>query len=250
VHGNGGSTSIWQSTVRRLGSNGWPCKRLHAIELPYPLTQDNDGTPQPDRTATAERMESLKAEVEKVMKTIGAQQVVLMAKSRGGHAVRNRTHNGGGDKNREPHGAGQPVQPRRLGHPGFRKFNGFSSTRPFLTALNTPKNAAGDEVTSPVRAMTLRCDNNDKSAQPDGLWIGAKGNPTKVTFTDLGLVSSDPVSGDQANNLPLPDAQLVLHTPPTPPPVSTRAQRRTTRRWGLTVCGAPSPRRLAYAVGS
>lgn len=88
----------WQSTVRRLGSNVWPCKRLHAIELPHPLTQDNDDTPQPDRTATAERMVSLKAEVEKVMKTTGAQQVVLMANSRGGHAVRNRTHNGGGDK--------------------------------------------------------------------------------------------------------------------------------------------------------
>jgi triacylglycerol lipase len=30
--------------------------------------------------------------------------------------------------------------------------------------------------------MTIRSDNNDKFAQPDGLWIGAKGTATNVTF--------------------------------------------------------------------
>jgi hypothetical protein len=30
--------------------------------------------------------------------------------------------------------------------------------------------------------MTIRSDNNDKYAQPDGLWIGAKGTPTNVGF--------------------------------------------------------------------
>ena len=30
--------------------------------------------------------------------------------------------------------------------------------------------------------MTIRSDNNDKFAQPDGVWIGAKGKPTNVTF--------------------------------------------------------------------
>ena len=29
--------------------------------------------------------------------------------------------------------------------------------------------------------MTLRSDNNDKFAQPDGVWIGARGTPTNVT---------------------------------------------------------------------
>ena len=33
-----------------------------------------------------------------------------------------------------------------------------------------------------MRWLTLRSDNNDKFAQPDGLWIGAKGKPTHVTF--------------------------------------------------------------------
>jgi hypothetical protein len=37
-------------------------------------------------------------------------------------------------------------------------------------------------VTPGVRWMTLLSDNNDKFAQPDGVWIGAKGTPTNVTF--------------------------------------------------------------------
>jgi len=65
---------------------------------------------------------------------------------------------------------------------GFREANEFAGTGPFLTALNAPKNTAGDEVVGPVKWLTIRSDNNDKFAQPDGLWIGAKGTPTNVTF--------------------------------------------------------------------
>lgn len=66
--------------------------------------------------------------------------------------------------------------------PGFREANEFAGTGPFLKGLNAPKNAAGDEVTGPVKWMTIRSDNNDKFAQPDGLWIGMAGKPTGVTF--------------------------------------------------------------------
>ena len=33
-----------------------------------------------------------------------------------------------------------------------------------------------------MKWLTIRSDNNDKFAQPDGLWIGSKGTPTNVTF--------------------------------------------------------------------
>jgi triacylglycerol lipase len=66
--------------------------------------------------------------------------------------------------------------------PGFREANEFAGTGPFLKALNAPKNAAGDEVTGPVKWLTIRSDNNDKFAQPDGLWIGMAGKQTGVTF--------------------------------------------------------------------
>ena len=45
-----------------------------------------------------------------------------------------------------------------------------------------PRAPNGDEVTPGVRWMTMRSDNNDKYAQPDGVWIGARGTATNVTF--------------------------------------------------------------------
>ncbi|WP_439606728.1 alpha/beta fold hydrolase [Hydrogenophaga sp.] len=268
VHGNGDSASIWQSTVWRFESNGWPRERLHAIDLPYPLARDEDGKAQPGRTSTAEHMAYLKAEVDKVLKATGAKQVVLVANSRGGNAVRNYIQNGGGDKTVSHAVLGGTPNHGVWAIKGFREANEFSGTGPFLTALNAPKNAAGDEVSGPVKWMTIRSDNNDKFAQPDGLWIGAKGTPTNVTFegpalkgannvvlprvdhretsfspaafdatyrfitgkapttltiptqapvvlngklTGLGLTPTDPATGNYANNLPLPGAQLAVY---------------------------------------
>ena len=273
VHGNGDTAALWQTSIWRFESNGWPRERLHAIDLPYPLARDDDGKGQPGRTSTAEHLAYLSAEVEKVLKATGARQVVLVGNSRGGYAIRNYIQNGGGDQ-RVSHAVlgGVPnhgVQAIK----GFREFNEFAGTGPFLMALNAPKNAAGDEVTGPVKWLTLRSDNNDKFAQPDGLWIGAKGTPTNVTFegpalkgainlvlprvdhretsfspaafeasyrfitgrspqtvaiqpetpvvlngklVGLGLTPTDPASGNYANNLPLPGAQLMVYaTDPT-----------------------------------
>lgn len=182
VHGNGDSASIWQSTVWRFESNGWPRERLHAIDLPYPLARDDDGKAQPGRTSTAEHMAYLKAEVDKVLQATGARQVVLVGNSRGGNAIRNYIYNGGGASRVSHAILGGTPNHGVWAIKGFREANEFSGTGPFLTALNAPKNAAGDEVTGPVKWLTLRSDNNDKFAQPDGLWIGAKGTPTNVTY--------------------------------------------------------------------
>jgi len=182
VHGNGDSASIWQSTVWRFESNGWPRERLHAIDLPYPLARDEDGKAQPGRTSTAEHMAYLKAEVEKVLQATGARQVVLIGNSRGGNAIRNYIYNGGGASRVSHAILGGTPNHGVWAIKGFREANEFSGTGPFLTGLNAPKNTAGDEVTGPVKWLTVRSDNNDKFAQPDGLWIGAKGTPTNVTF--------------------------------------------------------------------
>ena len=42
VHGNGDTAALWQTTVWRFESNGWPRERLHAINVPYPLSRDDD----------------------------------------------------------------------------------------------------------------------------------------------------------------------------------------------------------------
>ena len=181
VHGNGDTAALWQTTVWRFESNGWPRERLHAIDLPYPLSRDDDAKPQPGRTSAAEHMAYLQAEVDKVLQRTGARQVVLVGNSRGGNAIRNYVYNGGGDKTVSHAILGGTPNHGVWAIPGFREGNEFSGTGPFLTGLNAPKNAAGDEVSGPVQWMTIRSDNNDKFAQPDGLWIGQKGTPTHVT---------------------------------------------------------------------
>ncbi len=182
VHGNGDTAALWQTTLWRFESNGWPRERLHAIEVPYPSARADDSKDQPGTTSTAEHMAFLKVEVDKVLKATGASQVVLFANSRGGNAVRNYVQNGGGAATVSHAILGGTPNHGVWAIKGFREANEFAGTGPFLMGLNAPKNAKGDEVTGPVKWLTIRSDNNDKFAQADGVWIGAKGTPTNVTF--------------------------------------------------------------------
>ncbi|MFI5444394.1 alpha/beta fold hydrolase [Polaromonas sp. UC242_47] len=182
VHGNGDTAALWQTSFWRFESNGWPRERLYAIDLPYPLARDDDGKAQPGRSSTTEHMAFLKAEVDKVLQATGARKVVLVGNSRGGNAIRNYIQNGGGDQRVSRAILGGTPNHGVWAIKGFRESNEFSGTGPFLTGLNAPKNAAGDEVTGPVQWLTVRSDNNDKFAQPDGVWIGAKGTATNVGF--------------------------------------------------------------------
>jgi len=182
VHGNGDTAELWQTTIWRFESNGWPRDRLYAIELPYPSARDDDSKEQAGKTSTTQHMAFLKSEVEKVRKAAGASKVVLFSNSRGGYAVRNYIQNGGGDATVSHAILGGAPNHGVWAIKGFREANEFSGTGPFLTGLNAPKNANGDEVTGPVKWMTIRSDQNDKFAQPDGVWIGAKGTATNVSF--------------------------------------------------------------------
>ena len=182
VHGNGDTAALWQTTVWRFESNGWPRDRLHAIDVPYPLSRDDDGKAQPGRTSTAQHMAYLKAEVEKVLQSTGASKVILIGNSRGGNAIRNYIQNGGGERTVSHAILGGTPNHGVQAIPGFNEGSEFAGTGPFLKGLNAPKNAAGDEVIGPVKWMTIRSDNNDKFAQPDGLWIGRKGVATNVTY--------------------------------------------------------------------
>lgn len=182
VHGNGDSAALWQATIWRFESNGWPTDRLHAIDVPYPLARDADNKAQAGRTSTAEHMAFLRDEVQAVMRRTGAKQVVLVGNSRGGNAIRNFICNGGGAAVVSHAILGGTPNHGVQAIPGVNEANEFSGTGPFLKQLNAPKNAQGDEVCGPTRWMTIRSDNNDKFAQPDGLWLGMKGKPTLVGF--------------------------------------------------------------------
>jgi triacylglycerol lipase len=294
VHGNGDTAALWQTTAWRFESNGWPRERLYAIDMPYPLARDDDTKPQPGRSSTAEHMAYLKSEVDKVLQLTGAQQVILVGNSRGGYAIRNYILRGGGDKTVSHAVLGGVPNHGVWAVKGRLEGNEFSGTGPFLTQLNASRNAAGDEVTGPVKWLTIRSDNNDKYAQPDGQWIGTKGESTGVSYdgpalkgasnvviaridhretafspaafaatyrfvagrepsttavlpegrialsgkvTGLGVSSTDPASGNSANNLPLAGAQLEIYAtdPATGERRGAAAYRKTIGadgRWG------------------
>jgi triacylglycerol lipase len=184
VHGNGDTAALWQTTVWRFESNGWPRARLHAIEVPYPQARDDDAKAQPGRTSAAQNTAYLQAEVEKVRRASGGSKIILMGNSRGGYAIRDYIQNHGGDA-AVSHAVlgGTPNHGPWISMPGLPDGSEFAGAGPFLKMLNQPKNAAGDEVTGPVKWLTIRSDNNDKFAQPDGMWLGKKGLPTGITAT-------------------------------------------------------------------
>ncbi len=182
VHGNGDSAALWITTLWRFESNGWPRDRLHAIDLPLPAARDDDTVPQAGRSSTADHARHLAAEVDAVLKRTGAQKVVLVGNSRGGYAIRNYVQNLGGAAKVSHAVLGGTPNHGVYADAGSRLNNEFNGAGPFLTSLNAPKGPNGDEVTPGLRWMTLRSDNNDKFAQPDGVWIGRRGQPTNVGF--------------------------------------------------------------------
>ena len=184
VHGNGDTAALWHTTMWRFEANGWPRSRLHAIDVPYPNARDDNAKPQVGRSSTTEHAQFLADEVAAVRKATGADKVILIGNSRGGYAIRNYVQNMGG-REFVSHAilGGVPnhgvwANDKRPNNEGSEFFGNGA----FLKQLNAPKNLAGDEVTGPVKWLTLRSDNNDKFAQPDGAWLGIKGTPTGVTF--------------------------------------------------------------------
>jgi len=192
VHGNGDSASIWHSTLWRFESNGWPRGRLFALDAPNPLARTDDAKPQDGRSGTLEHMQQLADEVERARKLTGADKVVLFGSSRGGNAIRNYLRNGGG-AGKVSHaiiGGGTSHGVWAGDYLPGSEFNGKS---PFMSALNAPQGPGGLEVTPGVRFLTLRSDNYDKYAQPDGRWIGQPGKPTNIGYDAPALKGAENV---------------------------------------------------------
>jgi triacylglycerol lipase len=183
VHGNGDTAALWQTTVWRFEIQ-WLAARRACMRSTCPTRWRVTTTPRRSRGAApaAEHMAHLKAEVDKVLARTGAEQggADRQFARRQRHS---QLHPEWRRRVREPRHPGRHAQPRGVVHSrAFARPTNLPAPAPFLKGLNAPKNAAGDEVTGPVRWMTIRSDNNDKFAQPDGLWIGMAGKQTNVTF--------------------------------------------------------------------
>jgi pimeloyl-ACP methyl ester carboxylesterase len=182
VHGNGDTAALWTTTLWRWESNGWPRSRLHAVDLPFPLSRDDDTVPQEGRSSTGDQTRHLAAEVDKVLAATGAPKVVLIGNSRGGNAIRSYIADAGGAAKVSHVVLGGTPNHGVWADPGFRPTNEFNGAGPFLTRLNAQQGPGGDETAAGPKWMTLRSDANDKYAQPDGVWLGAKGMATHVGF--------------------------------------------------------------------
>jgi len=187
LHGNGDMAAQWQTQLWRFESNHWPRDRLFALRHPYPLARTHDNVAQSGRTSSTEHKNFLTAEVERIRKQTGAEKVVLVGNSRGGLAIRNYIENGAGKDTVSHAILGGTPNHGIWAIPGYLEESEFSGLSSFLKQLNAPKNANGDEVIGPVKWMTLRSDNNDRYAQPDGRWLNRPGQPTYVDYDSPAL---------------------------------------------------------------
>ncbi len=187
VHGTGDSSGIWMTTAWRFESNGWPSNRLFAIDFAFPLPRTNDNKPQPGRSSSAEQLAELSAEVSRILQQTGARKIILIGSSRGGLAIRNYIRNGAGkDTVLAALLCGTP------NHGIYRSKtlnpqNEFNAEGDFLTQLNRPYDNLGNEVPAHIPFLTIRSNNNDKFAQPDGRWIGQPGMATGVSYDSPAL---------------------------------------------------------------
>jgi triacylglycerol lipase len=161
VHGNGDHAGLWDNTIWRFESNGYPRDRLFAVDLPHPLATSTPTAREANRSTPEDQTAALAAFVTRVLLRTGATKVALVGSSRGGLTIRHYVRFGGGAAHvshvvtcgTPNHGvmALATMQPES-------EFNGLSS---YIRALND-----GSEVVSGVRFLALRSDSLDKYAQP------------------------------------------------------------------------------------
>jgi Lipase C-terminal domain len=175
AHGNGEQAPLWMTTLWRMESNGVPRDRMFAINFTDPLALTDDTKPEPNKSSTEDQRRELGGAIQELKRRTGAPRVALVGNSRGGNPIRSYIKNGGGADVSHAVLCGVPNHGVYDWDSGLgSEFNGRG---PFLRGLN-----AGDsEVTPGTAFLTLRSDNMDKYAQPDGRILGKPGTPTGIT---------------------------------------------------------------------
>ena len=182
VHGNGDHAGLWDTTIWRFESNGYPADRLFAVDLPNPLSSSTIRAAEVNRSTPEDQTAALAAYVTRVLLQTGAPKVVLVGSSRGGMTIRNYVRFGGGAAHvshvitcgSPNHGvfALRDMQP-------LSEYNGAGE---YLQRLN-----AGSEVVAGVRFLALRSDSLDKYAQASGAGLGNPNMQTGVNATGPAL---------------------------------------------------------------
>jgi hypothetical protein len=176
AHGNGEQASLWMTTMWRMESNGMPRERMFAINFTDPLARADDSKPEPNKSSTEDQRRELGEAIEELKRRTGAARVALVGNSRGGYPIRSYIKNGG---------VADVSHAVLCGVPNHGVFDWddnpnseFKGRGAFLRGLNEGES----EVTAGTSFLTLRSDNMDKYAQPDGRILGKPGMPTGVSF--------------------------------------------------------------------
>jgi pimeloyl-ACP methyl ester carboxylesterase len=176
VHGNGDQAPLWMTTLWRMETNGVPRDRMLAVNFTDPLSRADDTKPEPNKSSTEDQRRELGEAVQQLKRRTGAARVALVGNSRGGYAIRSYVKGGGGADVSHAVLCGTPNHgvydwDSNLGS----EYNGRG---PFLRSLNEGES----EVTPGTAFLTLRSENMDKFAQPDGRILGKAGTPTGIGF--------------------------------------------------------------------
>jgi Lipase C-terminal domain/Lipase (class 2) len=176
AHGNGEQAPLWMTTLWRMESNGVARERMFAINFTDPSSGADDTKPEPNKSTTEDQRRELGEAVKELKRRTGAPRVALVGNSRGGYSIRNYIKNGGGGDVSHAVLCGVPNHGVYdwADNPG----NEYNGRGPFLRGLN----AGESEVTPGTAFLTLRSENMDKYAQPDGLILGKPGTSTGVSF--------------------------------------------------------------------
>ena len=176
VHGDSDQGSIWQTTIWRFESNGFPRDRLAAISFTDPQARDSDDAPQPNRSSTSDELRELSAFIDAVKARTGAAKVALVGNSRGGFSIRNYLSQGGKANVSRVVLCGSPNH--GVFAADFNLGSEYNGKGPFLSKLN----AGETEAPADIPVLTFRSDGYDLYAQPDGAYLGHPGMATGVTF--------------------------------------------------------------------
>jgi uncharacterized alpha/beta hydrolase family protein len=176
LHGNGEQASLWMTTLWRMESNGVPRERMLAINFTDPLARTDDAMPEPNRSSSGDQLRELSDAIKQLKRRTGAPRVALVANSRGGYPLRSYIKNGGSADVSHAVLGGVPNH----GVYDWEDNAGseFNGRGPLLRGLN----AGESEVTPGTEFLTLRSDNMDKYAQPDGAVLGKPGISTGISF--------------------------------------------------------------------
>lgn len=175
VHGNGDHAGLWDNTIWRFESNGYPRDRLFAVDLPNPLATSTLTAREANRSTPEDQAAALAAFVTRVLLRTGATKVALVGSSRGGLTIRHYVRFGGGAAHVSHVVTCGTPNHGVMALPTMQTESEFNGLSPYLRALNS-----GSEVVPGVRFLALRSDSLDKYAQATGAALGAPAMKTGV----------------------------------------------------------------------